>query len=89
VTLKRLARIRTPIGLAPWIWMRIEIKSLIRICIKTNADTQHWLQLPALSLTVDVPYSPSMCQLLPGVRSSAASLELQLPALPLTVDVLP
>ncbi len=34
-------------------------------------------------------YSSSMCQLLPGVGSSAASLELQLPALSLTVDVLP
>jgi hypothetical protein len=27
------------------IWIRIEIKSLIRIRIKTNADPQHWFDI--------------------------------------------
>ncbi len=27
---------------APWIRIRIKIKSWIRICIETNADPQHW-----------------------------------------------
>ncbi len=31
---------RIPIGLPPWIRIRIEVKSLIRICIETNADPQ-------------------------------------------------
>ncbi len=32
-----------PIGMAPWIriWIRIEMKSWIRIRTETNADSQH------------------------------------------------
>jgi hypothetical protein len=36
--------------LAPWIWIRIEVKSWIRILIRieTSADPQHWSNLGTL-----------------------------------------
>jgi hypothetical protein len=33
-----------PDGFAPWILIRIEVKSWIRIRIESNTDLQHWLK---------------------------------------------